>query len=399
MSEQLSFLSDLDRASDTRKPNLCRSWKNAIMNEHGVFIDNRIDIDVYTSKSKCSPRITIHCALEYPRVYYSFDLMGENCGGGCYPGYGSSNFDVHEHFANVALMVEQNLRSHISKDHKIPEKMIREAIDEFQKAITSTEAEKQYTTPCDGCGRNIPIHEIMDYEDKKLCVDCWEKEAFVDKDDENDEGKENQDKFKERRDENGWYICPCCGEKVANPVDSGFCAECDYKKKHPDAEKKFCDDCIHFRYHNLYDENDHTECCCKKHMSGKNHREWTFLCDDYVKAESVEEIEAKNRDLCTYADSKRMEKCPDCKKEFLFLYDGLCLPCYEKKRKKAEKIAKGFVAEGFKEVPDNESENAMYELNGWIDERNMDATEPRKGTRYFLIDIKHLTWKFLFKKV
>ena len=32
MTEQLSFLSDLDRASDTKKPNLCTSWKNAVLN-------------------------------------------------------------------------------------------------------------------------------------------------------------------------------------------------------------------------------------------------------------------------------------------------------------------------------------------------------------------------------
>lgn len=385
MSEQLSFLSDLDRASDTRKPNLCTSWKNAIMNEHGVFIDNRIDIDVYKSKSKCYPRITIHCALEYPLVYYSFDLMGENCGGGCYPGYGSSNFDVHEHFANVALMVEQNLRSHISKDHKIPEKMIREAIDEFQKAITSTEAEKKYTTPCDLCGRNIPSHEIMDYEDKKLCMDCWENKNFE------DEGKTDEN--------DGWSVCPTCKEKVGQLCKSGLCAECDYKKKHPEAQKKLCEDCIHFRYHNLYDENDNTECCCKLHLEGKNRHEWTYLCKDFVKVDSVEDFDRKYEGLMKYASYKGLEKCEDCGKKFRFTYNGVCLPCYDKKRKKAEEIARGFIAEGWKEVPDNEKENAMYELNGWIDERNMDATEPRKGTRYFLIDIKHLTWKFLFKKV
>ena len=398
MDDQLSFLSDLDAASDTRKPNLCTSWKNAIMNEHGVFIDNRIDIDVYKSKSKCYPRITIHCALEYPKVYYSFDLMGENCGGDGCPGYGSSNFDVHEHFANVALMVEQNLRSHISKDHKIPEKMIREAIDKFQKAITSTDAEKQYTTPCDGCGRNIPSHEIMDYEEKKLCVDCWEKEAFVDKDDENDEGHENQDKFKERRDENGWYICPCCGEKVANPVDSGFCAECDYKKKHPDAEKKYCEQCIHFFYHDLYDENNHTECCCKLHLEGKNRGEWSYLCDDFVKCETAEQHEIKRAGLMKYASCKKMEKCAECGKKWRWLYGEICGVCYEKKRKKAEEIARGFKAEGWKEVPEKERENATYGLGGWIDERDMPAMEPRVGTRYFLIDVRHLTWRCFFRK-
>ena len=258
--------------------------------------------------------------------------MGENCGGGDYPGYGSSNFDVHEHFANVALMVEQNLRSHISKDHKIPEKMIREAIDKFQKAITSTDAVNQYTTPCDGCGRNIPNHEIMDYEDKKLCVDCWEKEAFVDKDDENDERNENQDKFKERRDENGWYICPCCGEKVANPVDSGFCAECDYKKKHPDAKKLYCKDCIHFRNHATYDENDTSECSCRCHLSGSSDEEWSYTCKDYF---PIKDVFFKKSDM-EYETYGKDVKCDSCKKKKRFVINGrggkFCLDCFNKKQ-------------------------------------------------------------------
>lgn len=90
--------------------------------------------------------------------------------------------------------------------------------------------------------------------------------------------------------------------------------------------------------------------------------------------------------------------CPICNKKFRFLYDGLCLPCFEKKRKKSEEIARGFIAEGWKEVPDKEKESAMHEQNGWIEERNMDAFEPRKGTRFFLIDIKSLTWKCYFKR-
>lgn len=396
MSEQLSFLSDLDRASDTRKQNLCTSWKNAIMNEHGVFIDNRIDIDVYKSKSKCYPRITIHCALEYPRVYYSFDLMGENCGGGCYPGYGSSNFDVHEHFANVALMVEQNLRSHISKDHKIPEKMIREAIDKFQKAITSTDAEKQYTTPCDGCGRNIPSHEIMDYEDKKLCVDCWEKTAFVDKDDENDDGNENQDKFKGRRDENGWYICPCCGENLANPVESGLCYECDFLSKNPHAKKQYCSTCIHFRYHSVYDKSDFTEFSCAKNLEAKNIDDYCYSCKSFKKRETVEEIDFASDMKEEWIKNKPMEKCAKCKKEFLTLYSGLCLPCYEKNKKKADEIRRSFQAEGWKEVPEEDYEIAKRNLCGWIDERKMDPNEKRPKQRFFWIDEITLKYAFCF---
>jgi hypothetical protein len=197
----------------------------------------------------------------------------------------------------------------------------------------------------------------------------------------------------------GWKICPICNEAVAGLCSNGLCAECDYKKKHPDAQKKFCEDCLHFRYHDLYDESNHTECCCKLHLEGKNRHEWSYLCKDYVKLKTAEEIDKKYRDLCAYASVKEKEQCPDCKKKYRFLYDGICLPCYEKKVAKAEKIARGFIAEGWRPVPENERENAKYELGGWIDERNMDATEPRKGTRYFLIDIKHLTWKFLFKKV
>lgn len=198
-SSTISFLADLDKASDSRKANLCRSWKNAVLNEHGVYIDNRIDIDKYKTKKRVYPRITIHCALEYPKVYYSFDVIGENrCGGGL-PGKESRNFDVHEHEANVALMVEQALREKITDDHKIPEKMIREVIEDFKAA-------------------------------------------------------------------------------------------------------------------------------------------------------------------------------------------------------KAEEIARGFTAEGWRPVPENERENAKFELGGWIDETKMDATSHRKGTRFFLIDVKSLTWKFFFRK-
>jgi hypothetical protein len=268
--------------SDTNRPNLCTSWKNAVLNDCGVFIENRIDIDVYKTKTKCYPRITIHCALEYPKVYYSFDLIGKTrCGVG-YPGRDSSNFDVHEHAGNVALMMEHALRSKICEDHKITENMIRDAIEKFKEAITSDDSQiKEFTTTCNRCKRQIPNCEILDHDGEKLCMDCLENKEFVDD---------------ETEDNDGWSICPTC------------------------------------------------------------------------------------------------------KKKFRFLYDGLCLPCYEKKRKKSEKIARRFIAEGWKEVPDKEKESAMHEQNGWIDERNMDAFEPRKGTRFFLIDIKSLTWKCYFKR-
>ena len=384
MNDQLSFLADLDMFSDTNRPNLCTSWKNAVLNDCGVFIENRIDIDVYKTKTKYYPRITIHCAMEYPKVYYSFDLNGKTRGGGGYLGRGSSNFDVHEHAGNVALMMEHALRSKICEDHKIPEKMIRDAIEKFKDAITSDDSQiKEFTTTCDCCKRQIPTYEILDHDGEKLCMDCWENKEFVDN---------------EKEDNDGWSICPICKEKVGQLCKSGLCVECDYKKKHPEAQKKLCEDCVHFRFHQLYDENDHTECCCKLHLEGKNRHEWTYLCKDFVKVDSVQDFDRKYEGLMKYASYKGLEKCPECKKKFRFLYDGLCLPCYEKKRKKSEEIARGFIAEGWKEVPDKEKESAMHEQKGWIDERNMDAFEPRKGTRFFLIDIKSLTWKCYFKR-
>ena len=47
MNEQLSLLPDLDRASDKRKANLCRTWKNALKNDCGVFIENRMDFEAH----------------------------------------------------------------------------------------------------------------------------------------------------------------------------------------------------------------------------------------------------------------------------------------------------------------------------------------------------------------
>ena len=50
----------------------------------------------------------------------------------------------------------------------------------------------------------------------------------------------------------------------------------------------------------------------------------------------------------------------------------------------------------FEEIPEAERENAISG-NCWIDERNMDPTEPRKGTRFFTIDIKQIKWSFYFR--
>lgn len=305
MDGQLSLLPDLDRASDERKPNLCNGWNNAILNENGVFIENRVDIEVYKTKKLFYPRITIHLALEYPKVYYSFDVCGANSGGGGYPSRNSNNFDVHEHVNNVALMMEHALRSRANK-HGITANMIDDCINKFKDAIAS-------------------------------------------------DGKAN---------ENG--ICTRCGfEMLKKDMKNGLCAAC-YALLNPTKEE--------------------------------NEDEWTYLCKDFVKVDSVQDLNIKYEGLMKYASYKGLEKCPECNKKFHFLYDGLCLPCYEKKRKKSEEIARGFISEGWKEVPDKEKESAMHEKNGWVDERNMDAFEPRKGTRFFLIDVKSLTWKCYFKR-
>lgn len=374
---QLDLFTELEKVSDSRKQNLCKTWKNAILNDCGVFIENRVDIDVYKSKSKFYPRVTIHCALEYPKVFYSFDITGLNAGGGGLPGRGSRNFDVHEHVSNVALMIEHDLRAK-AEGKDIPDKMINECIEKFKTAITSDVSE--YTTECECCKKEIPTSEIFEHEGKKLCMDCWENKAFVDEE-END----------------GWSVCPKCKEKVCQLCKSGLCVECDFKKKHPDAKKKFCEQCIHFHYHHLYDENDHTECCCKLHLEGKNRGEWSYLCNDFIKRETAKQIEEKYAELVKYASLKEKGKCPKCGKKWLFLYKGICGPCYEKNLKKADEIARSFKAEGYKEIPENERENAIYCLDGWIDERNMPATEPRAGTRYFLIDVLNLTWRFFLK--
>ena len=125
MDDQLSFLNDLDRASDTRKQNLCKTWKNAIMNDCGVFTVNRMDFEAH-EKKRAFPNVEIHCAMEYPRVYVSFSLMGMSAGGGSYPNRDDMNFDVHEHPANVMLMIEHALAPKVGNDKKM-QKLMREA--------------------------------------------------------------------------------------------------------------------------------------------------------------------------------------------------------------------------------------------------------------------------------
>ena len=133
--EQMSFLQDLDRASDTRKANLCRTWQNAVENEFGVLTINRHEFVAKDGK-KNYPRIEINCAMVYPKVYYAFSVETPTSGQGspvC-KDY-SPNFDVHEHPANVMLMVEQHLRRITDKYH-INETLVESVLKQMTESIT-----------------------------------------------------------------------------------------------------------------------------------------------------------------------------------------------------------------------------------------------------------------------
>lgn len=132
--EQMSFLADLDRASDTRKANLCRTWKNAEENDCGVLTINRHDFVAKDGK-KIYPRIAIKCAMVYPKVYYEFSV-DTSTSGQSYPvckDY-SPNFDVHEHAANVMLMVEQHLRRITDKYH-IKDALVESVLEQMRESI------------------------------------------------------------------------------------------------------------------------------------------------------------------------------------------------------------------------------------------------------------------------
>ena len=132
--EQMSFLADLDRASDTRKANLCRTWKNAEANDCDVLTINAKEFEARDGK-KFAPSVRITCALVYPKVYYNFDVMAPNSGQGspCEKDF-SPNFDVHEHAANVMLMVEQHLRKITDKYHT-PEKLVKNVLEQMRTSI------------------------------------------------------------------------------------------------------------------------------------------------------------------------------------------------------------------------------------------------------------------------
>lgn len=130
MNNQISLLPDLDRASDPHRPNLCRTWPNAMLNDCGVYTDGRRDFDA--RKSYCE--VTIHCAMVYPKVYYSFWLQSMSAGRGKLPSDMDDNFDVHEIAANVMLMVEHSLAQHIGKNQTM-QKLMREALVKMEKAL------------------------------------------------------------------------------------------------------------------------------------------------------------------------------------------------------------------------------------------------------------------------
>ena len=130
----ISFLPDLDKASDTRKANLCRTWKNAVTNDYGCFVVNLHDFVAHEGK-KVYPRVQIKCALVYPKVYYDFDIYTANSDKGSPIDLNSHNFDVHECAPNVMLMVEHHLRDYI-KNYGIKDKLINSALEAMRKDIT-----------------------------------------------------------------------------------------------------------------------------------------------------------------------------------------------------------------------------------------------------------------------
>lgn len=80
---------------------------------------------------------------------------------------------------------------------------------------------------------------------------------------------------------NGWSVCEKCGEIVGALVKNGLCYECYYLSNHPNAQKKFCKNCIHFRKHAVYDPNDKTECSCNYWLEAKDTDDYTYECKHY----------------------------------------------------------------------------------------------------------------------
>lgn len=130
MNNQISLLQDLDRASDPHRPNLCRTWPNAMLNDCCVYTDGRRDFEA--SKGYCV--VTIHCAMVYPKVHYSFSVCGKSAGGGWLPGDDDECFDVHDQVANAMLMVEHSLSTKVGTDKEMVG-LMREALEKMEKSI------------------------------------------------------------------------------------------------------------------------------------------------------------------------------------------------------------------------------------------------------------------------
>ena len=133
----LDFLADLDKASDTRKQNLCSTWKNARANDCDVLVENMMEFEARTGK-KIYPCVRIKCALIYPKVYYECDVQDVTAGRGSpvMQKY-SPNFDVHECAPNVMLMVEHFVRR-VCKGYKVTEKLITDALKKMELSIKET---------------------------------------------------------------------------------------------------------------------------------------------------------------------------------------------------------------------------------------------------------------------
>ena len=133
-TDTISFLPNLDRASDSRMANLCRTWKNSNIPsaQSGVFYDN---MKTFEAKGKGLVHVIIHASMIYPKVYYCFDVA-DNDGACCsYPSFKDKNFDVHEHAENVMLMVEHALND-FAKGYKVTKKLITTALSKMKESIT-----------------------------------------------------------------------------------------------------------------------------------------------------------------------------------------------------------------------------------------------------------------------
>lgn len=129
--ETISLLPDLDRASDTRKPNVCRRWNNSLCNENGVLTQNVRKF----ARLRGGAWLVIKVALIYPKVFFSFDVSDAKGGEGNPLFEGSENFNVHEHPANAMLMVEHALRNACER-YNVKEEMIVGALEDMRAAIT-----------------------------------------------------------------------------------------------------------------------------------------------------------------------------------------------------------------------------------------------------------------------